>query len=249
MSAQVHRIPVAGGEAVVVDWYPAAPGARAALYVHGFGSHRRGEKATYFASRFHELGWAYASVDLRGHGEADGRMRELTLSRSLADVSATMRWLAARAAPPPLLIGASMGAAVVAWHDVMEPEQGGPLALLGPSLGFPANLRAGLTPDEVERWRTRGSRRFASEWIDVELGFALLADADRYDPERLRREIVYPALIVHGSRDATIPASASLEFASGLEAVDVYLVGGGDHRLTDHKAKIFDVIWSWCSNR
>ena len=245
MSVEVHRLPVTDRESVVVDWYPSAPGAQAALYVHGLGSHRRGEKARYFASRCNELGWAFASVDLRGHGDADGAMRDLAMDRLLADVAATTRWLAARAAPRPLLIGASMGAAVVAWHDVIEPQLGGPLALLAPSLSFPASLRAGLTLEELADWRSRGVRRFASEWIDVELGFELVEDTDRYDPERLRRQLGHPALIVHGSRDATIPARASVEFANAADAIDVYLVGGGDHRLTDHKQRIFDVIWSW----
>jgi pimeloyl-ACP methyl ester carboxylesterase len=57
------------------------------LYVHGLGSHRRGEKALYFARRFNALGWAFASVDLRGHGAADGRIEDLTMSRLLADVA------------------------------------------------------------------------------------------------------------------------------------------------------------------
>ena len=245
MSVEVHRLPVADGEAVVIDWYPMAPGARAALYVHGLGSHRRGEKARYFARRFNELGWACASVDLRGHGDADGAMRDLTMDRLLADVAATTRWLAARAAPEPLLIGASMGAQVVAWHDVIEPQLGGPLVLLAPSLSFPASLRAGLSPEELAQWQIRGARRFASEWIDVELGFGLVADTDRYDPARLCRQLGHPTLIVHGSSDATIPARASVEFANACDAVDVYLVAGGDHRLTDHKQRIFDVIWAW----
>jgi pimeloyl-ACP methyl ester carboxylesterase len=245
MSLEVHRLPVADGEAVVVDWYPTAPGALAALYVHGLGSHRRGEKTRYFARCFNELGWAYASVDLRGHGDADGAIRDLTMDRLLADVAATTGWLASRAAPRPLLIGASMGAAVVAWHDVLEPQLGGPLALLAPSLGFPGSLRAGLTPEALAQWQTRGARHFTSEWIDVELGFGLVEDAGRYDSGRLYRELAHPVLIVHGLHDATIPPRASVEFANACDAVDVYLVGGGDHRLTDHAQRIFDVIWSW----
>jgi pimeloyl-ACP methyl ester carboxylesterase len=217
--------------------------------VHGLGSHRRGEKARYFARRFNGLGWACASVDLRGHGDADGGMRDLTMDRLLADVAAATRWLESRAAPRPLLIGASMGAAVVAWHDVIEPQLGGPLALLAPSLEFPASLRASLTPDSLEQWEVRGTRRFTSDWIDVELGFELVADTHRYDPERLRRQLGHPALIVHGSRDATIPVRASVEFANASDAVDVYIVGGGDHRLTDHKQRIFDVMWSWSASR
>jgi uncharacterized protein len=245
MNAEVHRVPVEGDESIVIDWYPAAPGARVALYVHGLGSHRRGEKALYFAGRFNAMGWAFASVDLRGHGAADGRIRELTMSRALADVTATRDWLEPRTAARPLLIGSSMGAAVVAWHSVLAQRSSGPLVLLAPSLTFPTGVLTQLSAGELETWRSCGVRRFRSEWIDLEIGFDLVADAERYDPGQLRRELSAPTLIVHGVHDATIPASASLDFATHSAGVDVYLVGDGDHRLTDARRKVFDVLWSW----
>jgi pimeloyl-ACP methyl ester carboxylesterase len=245
MSAETHRVPVEGDESVVIDWYPAAPGARVALYVHGLGSHRRGEKALYFAARFNALGWAFAAVDLRGHGAADGRIQDLTMSRLLADVAATRDWLERRTPARPLLIGSSMGAAVVAWDSVLRQRSSGPLVLLAPSLTFPAGVLAQLSAAELETWRQCGVRRFRSEWIDLEIGFDVVADAERYDPGQLRRELRTPTLIVHGVRDRTIPASASLDFATHCAAVDVYLVGDGDHRLTDARQKVFDVLWSW----
>ena len=200
--AQIHRVPVEDNESVVIDWYPAAPGARVALYVHGLGSHRRGEKALYFARRFNALGWAFASVDLRGHGAADGRIQDLTMSRLLADVTATRDWLEWRTPARPLLIGSSMGAAVVAWHNLLGQRSSGPLVLLAPSLTFPAGVCAQLSAAELETWRACGVRRFRSEWIDLEIGFDLVADANRYDPGRLRRELGEPTLIVHGLCDA-----------------------------------------------
>jgi len=245
MNAEIHRVPVAGDESVVIDWYPAAPGDRVALYVHGLGSHRRGEKALYFAQRFNALGWAFASVDLRGHGAADGRIEDLTMSRLLADVMATRDWLEQRTAARPLLIGSSMGAALVAWHTVLDQRHSGPLVLLAPSLSFPAGVTAQLSAAELETWRKTGARRFHSEWIDLGIGFDFVADAKRYDPGQLRRELSAPTLIVHGLRDRAIPASASLEFASHCTAVDVYLVADGDHRLTGARQKVFDILWSW----
>ncbi|MET0660893.1 MAG: alpha/beta hydrolase, partial [Steroidobacteraceae bacterium] len=66
---ETHRIAVDGSQSIVLDWFPATVDARVALFVHGLGSHRRGEKASYFAERFNARGWTYAAVDLRGHGE------------------------------------------------------------------------------------------------------------------------------------------------------------------------------------
>jgi pimeloyl-ACP methyl ester carboxylesterase len=72
VTPEVHRIAVQGGESVAIDWYPADPVRVRRLFVHGFGSNRRGEKAVHFGERFNEKGWAFAAPDLRGHGQSDG---------------------------------------------------------------------------------------------------------------------------------------------------------------------------------
>jgi alpha-beta hydrolase superfamily lysophospholipase len=247
----VHRIETRDGHRLALDWY-AAPGAqRAALFVHGLGSHRRGEKARYFAAQFNAQRWSYAALDLRGHGDSDGRVVDLTMSGMLTDVSAAADWLRERApAEDIVLIGSSMGAAVIAWHRLCCDPRAAPLVMIGPSLQFPSSLVAGLGPEDVAEWQRTGARRCASEWIDVEIGYGLTEDAARYDPRELVRRHVAPTLILHGMRDTAIDWTASTRFAHDCAAapVDVFLVGDGDHRLTDHRKLIFDVLWAWLAS-
>ena len=74
------------------------------MFVHGLGSHRRGEKAVHFAERFNAQGWSFAAVDLRGHGDSDGTMHDLTMSGMLADLYSGLGWPAELSPRIPLLL-------------------------------------------------------------------------------------------------------------------------------------------------
>jgi alpha-beta hydrolase superfamily lysophospholipase len=249
MTFETHRLPVAEGEAIVVDWHaPRQPGARSAVFVHGLGSHRRGEKAAYFAERFAAEGWGFLTVDLRGHGEADGSLRDLTMTRMLADLRVALDWLAAQGGGArPVLIGSSMGGAVIAWHHVMHPRDTGPLVMIAPSLQFPGRLAWQIGPEAMEAWKRTGLRRFESDWIDMEIGFGLMDDALNFDPQKLLVGYQAPTLILHGMKDTAVDWRTSLGFIEDCRYphLELLLLKDGDHRLTDHKVYLFDSLWAW----
>ncbi|HKI99554.1 MAG TPA: alpha/beta fold hydrolase [bacterium] len=249
MTPETHRIPVAEGEAIVLDWYPPVEaGARSAVFVHGLGSNRGGDKAVHFAERFGAQGWGFLSLDLRGHGDSDGSMRDLTMTRMLADLWVALDWLAARSGGMhPVLIGSSMGGAVVAWHHVAHPRETGPLVMIAPSLQFPGRLGWQLGPAAMEEWKRTGARRFESSWIDLEIGFGLMDDALNYDPQKLLVGYQAPTLILHGMKDDAVDWRTSLGFVEDCRypGLDLLLIKEGDHRLTDQKAYLFDAMWAW----
>ena len=112
-----------------------------------------------------------------------------------------------------VLIGSSMGAAVVAWHALAKGANTGPARDDRPALKFPGNLPADLTPDERERWRRTGAHRFRSAWIDLEIRYRLVEDGVQYDPEVLLHRHAAATLIIHGMRDDTVDWNDSLAFA------------------------------------
>lgn len=252
MAPDVHRISLPTGESLVVDWYaPPRRDARLAIYVHGLGSNRRGEKALHFAERFAGEGWAFAAFDFRGHGESGGSMRDLTMTRLLEDLAAVVAWLRQRAdGSSPLLIGSSMGAGVCAWHAMGAGPAHPPLWLIAPSLQFPARLIAELDPRALELWRRHGVFRFVSEWVDLEIGSALLDDAERYPYAQLLARFATPTFLMHGMQDATIDWRRSVEFAENVASRCVEtLILQGDHRLTARKDLLFDAAWAWLQAR
>ncbi|MCZ6628277.1 MAG: alpha/beta fold hydrolase [SAR324 cluster bacterium] len=245
---ETHFIPVEGEERIAVDWtVPATPeGSRAAVFVHGFASHRQGEKATFFAERFQASGWHFLSLDMRGHGDSSSGMEALTLSRCIADLHAALDWIPKEIAPP-LLIASSMGGAVAAWYYLLHPGRAGALACIAPSFSFPSHLRSELSQQELQAWQERGLRRVQNEWLDVQVGYGLMEDAQNYDPRRLVKEYSAPTLIFHGILDDAVDWRESINFMEDCPAtgIDLLLIKEGDHRLTEYKEYMFESIMSW----
>ena len=250
---ETHRIPVNPQESIVVDWTPPTePGGHTAVFLHGLASDRRGDKALHFAGEFTARGWGFLSLDMRGHGESDGEMRDLTMTRCLEDVDAALSWMEAQGSgPQPILIGSSMGGAVAAWRHVAHPRETGPLVLIAPSLQFPGRLGWQIGPAAMEEWKRTGLRQFESQWIDLQIGFELMEDALQYDPQKILVAFATPALIFHGMKDDAVDWRISQTFLEDCPYphLELVLLKNGDHRLTDHKAFLFETLWAWLSSR
>ena len=210
------------------------------LWVHGFGSHRGGEKAQAVRAECTRRGWAFAAFDFRGHGESTGTMPELRASGLLEDLSAVRDWLAERGHARLGLVGSSMGGFAAAWFAKAHPECVVGCVLLAPAFGFLDRRWDTLTENEREEWNRTGLRRVQNAWVDVEIGYGLIGERERFAPRHLVRGWRTPSLLFHGTADDTVPDSDSLFFLRHAEYphVELRLLKDGDHRLTAYKDAI-----------
>ncbi|MFZ5877047.1 MAG: alpha/beta hydrolase [Nitrospirota bacterium] len=215
----------------------------AVIYVHGFASSQRGEKATYFGERFVARGDAYLTFDLRGHGESSGTMKELTLTRALADVETVLAWARQRFSRIAV-IGSSLGGQLAAWAAARHPKDVTANLLIAPAFSFYENRVRELGPDGEARLRAEGYAVVRNEWVTATIGRELVEDAAGYGLDRLLPKYRTPTLILHGAEDATVPIAGSVEFVrrSAARPLELVAIAGGDHRLTDHKAVLFDYM-------
>jgi pimeloyl-ACP methyl ester carboxylesterase len=216
------------------------------IYIHGFASHQRGEKALYFRDRVVEQGIAYLAFDLRGHGDSSGTIRTLTLTRALEDLSAI---LTGPAAPYRriVLIGSSMGGQLAVWTAAWNPDRIAASILIAPSFSFYENRLHDLGEAGLRRLNQEGETRIRNEWIDVPIGRALMEDAKQYQIEKILPTYRTPTLLLHGTADTTVPLEGSIEFVRRAAArpLDLVLIGGGDHRLSQQKTYLFDLIMTF----
>jgi alpha-beta hydrolase superfamily lysophospholipase len=211
------------------------------VYVHGFASHQRGEKATYFGERFVSEGWAYLTFDLRGHGASSGTMAELTVTRALADVETMLAWARERFRRI-VVIGSSLGGQLAAWAAARDPDAIAANLLIAPAFAFNENRVRDLGPEGEARLRADGYVIVRNEWVTTTIGSDLLDDASGYSFDRLLPRYRTPTLILHGTNDTTVPLSGSVEFVrrSTARPLELVAVADGDHRLTAQKAALFD---------
>jgi alpha-beta hydrolase superfamily lysophospholipase len=221
------------------EYLPGA-GDFAALWVHGFGSHRGGEKAAAVREECARRGWPFAAFDFRGHGASGGAMTDLRASGLLADLAEIRRFLADRGHTRLGLIGSSMGGFAAAWFARRRPDAIVGCVFVAPAFGFLERKWTALTESERDEWRRTGRRRVHNDWVDAELGYGLVEERADFPPLQLTTGWATPALLFHGCADDVVPDTDSLDFLRAVQYphVELRLLKDGDHRLTAYKDEI-----------
>jgi pimeloyl-ACP methyl ester carboxylesterase len=235
------QLSLPAGSRLCGDYQPGSQAAGfAVVWVHGFGSHRGGEKATAVRAECGRRGWAFAAFDFRAHGDSPGQMHELRASGLLAELAAICGFLGERGHTQLGLVGSSMGGFAAAWFARRHPEVVLGVVLLAPAFGFLRRRWERLTPDEREDWRRTGRLQVTNDWVDTEIGYGLVEERDQFRPEDLAASWTTPALVFHSLADDVVPAADSLDFirATPYPRVELRLMKDGDHRLTAYKDEI-----------
>ena len=217
------------------------------IYAHGFVSNQKGEKVTFLRERFNASGCAFLAFDHRGHGASSGTMKELTVSNNLEDLDAILTSHGSRF-KNRIVIGSSMGGQTAAWYAARHPEQVTANLLIAPGFRFLQNRKKDLGPEGLKQLEEEGQVTIRNEWVEVTIGKSLLEDAARYPVEQLLLDYRTPTLIIHGTEDESVPFEDSVSFTkiSKARPLELVLIAGGDHRLSDHKETLFQEMRGFC---
>ena len=192
---------------------------------------------------------AYA-VDLRGYGETRRDATGfLTPRRAAADVSAVVRWVAARhpTLPPPALLGWSQGAAVAHLTAQTPGLSLSALILFGFTMD-PGLKYASLPVPERPAFAKTDAEDALSDFISPAVTppavmKAFAAQAVAADPVRvdwIREDefnalnparLTVPTMVLHGSRDPGVPADVMARFFAKIASPQKQWtqLPGGDH--------------------
>jgi pimeloyl-ACP methyl ester carboxylesterase len=221
------------------------------LYLHGFGSVQSGEKAEFFRRAALAAGHAFCSFDFQGHGESGGTMRELTLSRNLADLELVWQHLAERGHGRVCLLGSSMGGGTGLWFSALHPERVVAGLHIAPALELERGLLAWAGPERTRTWEESGAIDFRNDFVTCELGWGLIEDLRAHPLEELLARYRTPALLLQGKRDTSVPWRTVVDFAlrCPYEEIDLHLFADGDHRLTDRKERLWKLMLEFLKGR
>jgi dipeptidyl aminopeptidase/acylaminoacyl peptidase len=85
-----------------------------------------------------------------------------------------------------------------------------------------------------------------NSWIDVELGWEFVAEADRHPPAEALAPTA-PVLLVHGAEDEVVPVEVSRAYRRDFRGknLDFREIAGGDHRLSRHRETVGEWVDEW----
>lgn len=228
---------------LAIDFIPgASKPSRLWFFIHGLNSNRRGDKAVYFARQIARQGEAFASLDLTGHGDSEGDLLGLCLSRNIQDLARGLGFIEQKAGPFSAvhLVGSSMGGLTALWYAATNPGRVDANILIAPAFEMAGRLLLALGRDKAQQWRREGKIHLKTEYAEFDLGYGFVEDEARHSTSGLMSRLKTPTLILHGSRDESVPCLLSRQFAARAEAVRLVVLDGGDHRLSDQKEQLFN---------
>ncbi|MBS9533246.1 lysophospholipase [Mycobacterium sp. M1] len=234
------------GVRIVYDtWAPAAAPRAVVVLSHGFGEHAG--RYHHVAQRFGAAGLATYALDHRGHGRSGGKRVLLhDLSEYTGDFH-TLVGIAAREHPglPVVVLGHSMGGAIVFSYGVDRPDDYRLMVLSGPAvdmtdavspvLAFVAKALGAIAPGlPVEKLDSSLVSRdpavvaaYDSDLLvhhgRVPAGVArALIQVGETMPQRAAA-LSAPLLVIHGEDDGLVPAAGSRRLAECAGSADVQL--------------------------
>jgi len=198
------------------------------LVVHGM----RAEASVMMplARALADRGWRAVALDLPGHGRsAPPAARQAEIDRIGEVVLQAARRLGIRSRPA--LLGHSMGGWIVAWQALANPGNCGPVILVSaPGVWAELPPLPRLRPETPEEVRLALPYFFADPpplpwpllWLAAHrpdgIGLSLLRSglSGRFFLEGLLRGLTVPALVVAGSEDRIVPASAARRMSAEI---------------------------------
>ncbi|MCV7248695.1 lysophospholipase [Mycobacterium koreense] len=265
-----------GGVRIVYDtWTPSGTPRAVVILSHGFGEHAR--RYDHVAQRFGEAGLATYALDHRGHGRSGGRRVYVKDRSEYTGDFATLVGIAAAEHPglPRVVLGHSMGGAIVFSYGADHPddyqlmvlsgpaiaaqEMGGPvLAAVGKVLG---SIAPGLPVQALDATAVSRDPDVVAAYLadplvhhgKVPAGVARALLVVGENMPRWASALHTPLLVVHGGEDRLVPVSGSHELVARVGCTDVRLevYPGLYHEVFNEpeRDRVLDDVVAWISAR
>ena len=226
----------------------------ATVFIHGAGGSHLSLPAEL---RTHDL-LNPILVNLSGHGKSPGAGHDRIADFAL-DIVAL---LDALNIDTSLILGHSMGGAIVQWLALHHADRTAGIVLLGTGAQLPVNpaLISGIvkeplaTIDNIVRWiwskgapeeLMQESAEIMRQTDPAVIQNDLIA-CDSFDVLGRLTEITVPALIIAGENDKMTPVSRSLELARGIaDSTLVVIPGAGHMMMMEQPMLTADAIEDW----
>lgn len=207
---------------------------------HGYLSDKDSSTIQELEKRLKKEGISTIAFDMYGHGESEGDIEHLTISKAVASMLAVYDFAGSRYERIGIVGSSFTGSVSLIAASKRRPAV---LALKCPVF-MSKELWDWRYGDRIAEWKRVGFiDAFNSRW-----SYEAYEDASRLRMREVAASIKAPTLVVHGDRDKTVPLSQAenLVFSLGGEK-RLLVIKGADHFFKDerHFDRMAGAITGW----
>ncbi|MFQ5474432.1 MAG: alpha/beta hydrolase family protein [Candidatus Nanoarchaeia archaeon] len=214
------------------------------ILCHGFSTSKEGGTYIVLEGLLNVKDISTFRFDFYGHGESDGKFKDITISEAVDDILNAIRFLKSKGYKKIGLMGSSFGGmagilAVPRTDDLFV------LALKSPVSDYLGKLIAQKSREEIRSWRKKGFIYYRkSDGRKLKLNYSFFEDSETLRGYESAKKIKIPTLIVHGDADDSVPVEQSRKTASLIEGCRLEVMRGADHQYSnpEHKERLLRLI-------
>ena len=199
------------------------------IVMHGFMGNKNQELMQEIANRLQEEGIASLRFDFNGHGESEGRFRDMTVPNEIEDALKVYEYAASLSFVNNIAIaGHSQGGVVASMTSgILGKDKVKALVLLAPAAVLREDAIRGNTMgatynplDPPEYVRLPFGVELGAEYIRTAFSLPIFETASPYKG---------PVCLIHGTGDNVVPYTYSLRYEEKYDHAEVHLLEGEDH--------------------
>ncbi|MCX6818992.1 MAG: alpha/beta fold hydrolase [Candidatus Aenigmarchaeota archaeon] len=198
------------------------------ILCHGFASGKHSKTHTTLEKMLNEKGISTLRFDFFGHGESEGRLEDLTISRAVDDIMSAIALLKKRGYSKFGLVGSSFGGAA----SILAASKAKlfVLALKAPVSDF-EDLAVGRFDEELlKEWKRKGIITYKQPGgLDVTLRYGFFDDMKKNNGYEAAKRIKAPTIIVHGDKDDVVSIEQSRKTAKLIKNCRLEIIKGAGH--------------------
>jgi len=208
------------------------------MFCGGFKSDMQGQKALMLETFCKSANIAYTRFDYSGHGSSDGEFTEGDIGSWLDDALCIFDNIAAKTSEQIIVIGSSMGAWIATLLATKRVKNVAGLITIAAAPDFTEKLLLpALNADQRNTLNSGGTINLPSDYDDgspYPISANLLTNSRPHCILNAPVNINAPVRLLHGTKDADVPYTLSIELMNAITSNDVALnlIKNADHRLS-----------------
>ena len=211
------------------------------ILMHGIFASKDLNPMPALAKALAEAGIASIRFDFNGHGKSQGRMQDMTIGKEIADAIAIWNYVSSLPYVESIgLLGHSQGgvvASMTAGRLATDGKAPAGIVLIAPGSVIKEACQAGKFFNA--RFDPTDPPEFVRCLVFMKLGREYLLTTQQLDIYGTAAAYQGPVLLLHGSRDGTVPMWCSEKFLEtyGNHAT-LQVVEGENHTITRHRKEV-----------